>query len=92
MTRGHKNDLSCQAFALRTQAGYIGVIGSRRKVALVNAQLNSMGFTDAQIGRIVTPIGLEIGAVTPEEIAISIAAQMIAHRAKKRNMQKSCMS
>ena len=92
MTRGHKNDLACQAFALRTQAGYIGVIGSRRKVAAVNAQLSAKGFDDAQLARIVTPIGLEIGAVTPAEIAVSIAAQMIAHRAKSRNMKKSCMS
>ena len=92
MTRGHKNDLACQAFALKTQAGYIGVIGSRRKVAAVNAQLREMGFDDAEIARIVTPIGLEIGAVTPAEIAVSIAAQMIAHRARSRNMQKSCMS
>ena len=92
MTRGHKNDLACQAFALKTQAGYIGVIGSRRKVAAVNAQLCEMGFDDSQIARIVTPIGLEIGAVTPAEIAVSIAAQMIAHRARTRNAQKSCMS
>ena len=92
MTRGHKNDLACQAFALNTQAGYIGVIGSKRKVAAVNAQLSAMGFDDGQIARIVTPIGLDIGAVTPAEITISIAAQMIAHRAKHRKIEKSCMS
>lgn len=94
MTRGHKNDLACQAFALETQAGYIGVIGSRRKIASVNAQLRAMGYDDVQIARIVTPIGLEIGAVTPAEIAISIAAQMIAHRAAARNgnIEKSCMA
>ena len=92
MTRGHKNDLDCQAFALETQAGYIGVIGSRRKVASVNARLKEMGFSDQSITRIVTPIGLEIGAVTPAEIAVSIAAQLIAHRAKGKRIQKSCMS
>ena len=92
MTRGHQNDLACQAFALETQAGYIGVIGSRRKVAYVNEQLRAMGFDEAQIARIVTPIGLEIGAVTPAEIAVSIAAQMIAHRASGRNVKKSCMA
>ena len=93
MTRGHKNDLACQAFALKTQAGYIGVIGSRRKIAAVNAQLRALGFADEQIARIVTPIGLEIGSVTPAEIAVSIAAQMIAHRAKtrKESIKKSCM-
>lgn len=94
MTRGHQNDLVCQAFALRTRAGYIGVIGSRRKIASVNAQLRAMGFGDEQIERIVTPIGLEIGAVTPAEIAVSIAAQMIAHRAanRKEYVEKSCMA
>ena len=92
MTRGHQNDLACQAFALETKAGYIGVIGSRRKVAYVNEQLREMGFDEAQIARIVTPIGLEIGAVTPAEIAVSIAAQMIAHRASGRNVKKSCMA
>ena len=94
MTRGHQNDLACQAFALKTQAGYIGVIGSRRKIAAVNAQLRAMGFEDVQIARIVTPIGLEIGAVTPAEIAVSIAAQMIAYRAAHRNapVEKSCMA
>ena len=94
MTRGHVNDLDCQAFALRTRAGYIGVIGSRQKIAAVNAKLAEMGFSQVDIDRIVTPIGLEIGAVTPAEIAVSIAAQMIAHRAKniKHDIKKSCMA
>lgn len=93
MTRGHANDLSCQAFALTTPASYIGVIGSRRKVAAVNAQLRKMGFDETQIARITTPIGLDIGAVTPAEIAVSITAQMIAHRAsRRRNVKKSCMA
>lgn len=94
MTRGHQNDLACQAFALETPASYIGVIGSRRKIAAVNTQLRSMGFDDAQIARIITPIGLEIGAVTPAEIAVSITAQMIAHRAgrRKEGIKKSCMA
>jgi len=94
MTRGHKNDLACQAFALETQASYIGVIGSRRKIEAVNTQLRAMGFDDAQLARIVTPIGLEIGAVTPAEIAVSITAQLIAHRASNRKtaIQKSCMA
>ena len=83
MTRGHKNDLACQAFAMRTKAAYIGVIGSRKKIASVNERLRSMGFTDEDLSRIVTPIGLDIGAQTPAEIAVSIAAQMIALRAGK---------
>lgn len=94
MTRGHQNDLACQAFALETPASYIGVIGSRRKAAAVNARLRNMGLDDTQIARIITPIGLDIGAVTPAEIAVSITAQMIAHRAgrRKEGVKKSCMA
>lgn len=80
MTRGHRGDLTVQAQALRTPARYIGVIGSRRKKARVFASLREMGFTDADLGRIVSPIGLNIGAETPAEIAVSIAAQLIAVR------------
>lgn len=87
MTRGHKNDLECQAFALRTSAYYIGVIGSRRKIAAVNAQLRNMGFDDEQIARVHTPIGLPILAQTPAEIAVSIAAEMIRCRAEHREKQ-----
>ena len=83
MTRGHKNDTDCEAFALRTPASYIGVIGSRRKIAAVNARLKERGFTDEDLTRITTPIGLPILAETPAEIAVSIAAQMIMVRAEQ---------
>lgn len=83
MTRGHKDDLACEAFALRTPARYIGVIGSRKKTASVNAKLKEMGFTGCDLDRITTPIGLDIGAQTPAEIAVSIAAQLIQVRAAK---------
>jgi len=83
MTRGHKDDLACEAFALKTPARYIGVIGSRKKTATVNASLKEMGFTDSDLMRIITPIGLDIGAQTPAEIAISITAQLIQVRATK---------
>ena len=82
MTRGHKDDLICEAFALKTSARYIGVIGSRKKTAVVNARLREMGFDDRALERITTPIGLDIGAQTPAEIAVSIAAQLIQVRAK----------
>lgn len=85
MTRGHENDLACQAFALRTPAYYIGVIGSRRKIAAANERLREMGFSEETIARLHTPIGLPIGAQTPAEIAVSIAAEMIQCRAKNRN-------
>lgn len=80
MTRGHKDDMVCEAFALRTPAHYIGVIGSRKKTAAVNAQLREQGFTDDDLSRVTTPIGLPIGAQTPAEIAVSIAAQLIQVR------------
>lgn len=81
MTRGHKDDMAVQAFAVRTPARYIGVIGSQRKAAAVRAALQKQGFTDSELGRVITPIGLDIGAETPEEIAVSIAAQLIGVRA-----------
>ena len=83
MTRGHKDDQAVQAQMLRTPAHYIGVIGSRRKTAGVFARLREEGFTDADLARITTPIGLDIKAETPAEIAVSIAAQLIQVRAER---------
>ena len=84
MTRGHQWDFYAEVFGLKTDADYIGVVGSRKKTAFVNEKLRKMGFTEADVARIVTPIGLDIGSETPAEIAISIAAQLIEVRAKKR--------
>lgn len=81
MTRGHKDDLMVQAQVLKTPAAYIGVIGSRHKRAGVFAKLKEMGYTERELERVVTPIGLPIGAETPAEIAVSIAAQLIERRA-----------
>lgn len=81
MTRGHQGDLELLAQALRTDACYIGVIGSRHKIAATNKRLIEMGIPAAALERVHTPIGLEIGAETPAEIAISIAGELIAHRA-----------
>ncbi|MGF6990244.1 xanthine dehydrogenase accessory factor [Lachnospiraceae bacterium PM6-15] len=83
MTRGHKDDQRVLAEALRTRARYIGVIGSRKKKAGVFARLQEMGFTEESLARITTPIGLDIGAKTPAEIAISIAGQLIQERYRK---------
>lgn len=82
MTHGHKGDLTVQAHVLRTPARYIGVMGSRRKAQAAFAALRQMGFSEQDLGRIVTPIGLDIGADSPAEIAVSIAAQLISIRAK----------
>ena len=84
MTRGHQGDYELLEQALRTPAGYVGVIGSRSKIAATNKRLAEAGISNEDIARIHTPIGLPIGAETPAEIAISIAAELIAHRAKER--------
>ena len=83
MTRGHLHDADVERFVLKTPAHYIGVVGSRRKAKLTRETLCGEGFTEEQLDRIITPIGLEIGSETPAEIAISIAAQFIQVRANR---------
>lgn len=80
VTRGHSHDELCMERALRTSAKYIGLVGSRTKVAVFRAHLRDKGFTDAEIDRVECPCGLDIGAETPEEIAISIAARLVEVR------------
>ncbi len=82
MTRGHEKDFEILEFALSTKATYIGLIGSRHKWAYTEERLLSDGYTKSDIKRVINPIGLDIKAQTPNEIAISIAAQMIKHRAE----------
>ncbi len=84
LTRGHLHDKTVLAQALRTPAGYIGMIGSRRKRDATYAALLAEGVDQAAIDRVHCPIGLDIGAETPEEIAVSIAAEMIQDRARRR--------
>ena len=81
VTRGHGGDLAILRQALRCRPGYIGMIGSRRKRQVVFDQLASEGFTADDLARVICPVGLPIGAETPEEIALSIAAQIVAIRA-----------
>ena len=81
VTRGHLHDKTVLAKALRTEAGYIGMIGSRKKRAAIYRMLLDDGFTQADLDRVHSPIGLSIGAETPEEIAVSIVGEMIAVRA-----------
>ena len=82
VTRGHLNDLTVLAQVLKFDAGYIGMIGSRRKCELIFQELRRMGFQDEDIQRVHAPIGIPISAETPEEIGISIVAEMIQARAK----------
>ena len=81
MTPGHEKDLAVLRQVLRSPAAYIGCIGSRKKTAYVNQKLLEGGFTESELRRIHAPIGLPIQARTPEEIAVSIAAELIQHRA-----------
>lgn len=83
LTRGHLHDRTVLAQALKTDAGYIGMIGSRRKRDAIYTALLKEGFSQADIDRVHSPIGLAIGAETPEEIAVSIVAEMIRHRADR---------
>lgn len=84
MTRGHQNDYEVLAHALRSPASYIGLIGSRSKIAATRQRISELGIAPEEFDRRVhTPIGLSIGAETPAEIAISITSEMIAHRAGK---------
>ncbi len=81
VTRGHTHDKTVLAQALRTEAKYIGMIGSSRKIRIIYDRLLEEGFEDTQIDRVHAPIGLDIGAETPEEIAVSIVAELILVRA-----------
>jgi xanthine dehydrogenase accessory factor len=80
VTRGHKQDYQALAAAARSDAGYIGLMGSRRKVTLIYRQLVADGVPPERLRDIHAPIGLDIGAVSPEEIAISIMAEITMHR------------
>ncbi len=80
VTRGHRDDMRVLRWAVDQPARYVAMVGSRRKVLGVAKEFQKEGVTKAAIERIFAPMGLEIGAVTPEEIAVSVAAEMIACR------------
>jgi xanthine dehydrogenase accessory factor len=80
LTHDPKFDLPALAKALRSEAGYIGALGSRVTHERRKAQLREQGFGDAELARIHTPVGLDIGSRTPGEIALSILAEMVAAR------------
>lgn len=82
LTRGHAHDKTVLGQALKTPAGYIGMIGSRRKRDAIYEGLRGEGVSQAALDRVHCPIGLDIGADTPEELAVSIVGELISHRAK----------
>jgi xanthine dehydrogenase accessory factor len=89
VTRGHSHDQVATEAALQTSARYVGLVGSRRKIKIIVEALLKKGLPPAAFEKLYAPIGLSIGSETPEEIAISVAAEMIAvlkgvhHRSEK---------
>lgn len=83
MTRGHRYDRVVLEQALKTEAGYVGMISSRQKRDVIYQALLAKGITKQELERIHSPIGIDIGSETPEEIAVSIVAELINERTKQ---------
>ncbi len=80
VTRGHRDDMRVLRWAIHANAKYLGMIGSRRKTISIYKELEKEGIPAEKFASVHAPVGLEIGAVTPEEIAVAIVAEMIAVR------------
>jgi xanthine dehydrogenase accessory factor len=80
VTRGHKQDEECLHALLNAKAEYVGMIGSKRRTNIVLQKLRDEGADENNLKRVRAPIGLDIGAVSPEEVALSILAEIIAER------------
>jgi len=80
VTRGHRDDMRILRWAVGTNAKYLGMVGSRRKAITVFRELTKEGLKPELFDRVHSPIGLDIGAISPEEIAIAILAELIAVR------------
>jgi xanthine dehydrogenase accessory factor len=80
VTRGHRDDMRILRWAVQTRARYVGMIGSKRKVLQIFRTLEEEGLPAQLFARVHAPIGLDIGAITPEEIAVAISAELIAVR------------
>lgn len=80
VTRGHNEDEQCMQAVVRADPDYVGLIGSKRRTSIVIDRLRAAGVPDEQLKKIHAPIGLDIGAVTPEEVALAILAEIVAAR------------
>ena len=80
VTRGHRDDMRVLRWAVQTQARYVGMIGSKRKTITIFRELVKEGIPERSFERVHAPVGLDIGAITPEEIAVAITAELIAAR------------
>ncbi len=79
-SRSHESDAAALRAVVDSPAAYIGLLGSRRKVSLIFKALREAGVGEEQLARVYAPVGLDLGAETPEEIAVSIMAEMIMVR------------
>jgi xanthine dehydrogenase accessory factor len=80
VTRGHNEDEECMRAIINTTPDYVGLIGSKRRTNIVIERLRDAGADEEQLQNIRAPIGLDIGAVTPEEVALAILAEIVAER------------
>ena len=80
VTRGHKQDEDCLRAALTARPDYVGMIGSKRRTNIVLDKLREEGFDQEQLKKVRAPIGLDIGAVSPEEVALAILAEIVCER------------
>ena len=85
VTRGHRDDMRVLRWAVQTPARYVGMIGSKRKTITIFKELQKEGLAPELFDRVHAPVGLDIGAITPEEIAVAITAELIA---KRRNVER----
>ncbi|MEW5921900.1 MAG: XdhC/CoxI family protein [Bacillota bacterium] len=92
ITRGHAYDQKALEQTINTNAAYVGMIGSKKKVQTVFKDLRQKGFDESKIARVYAPIGMDIGAKTAEEIAVSIMAEIIAHKYGKSRKQVGATS
>jgi xanthine dehydrogenase accessory factor len=80
VTRGHSEDEQCMRAIVNSEADYIGLIGSKRRTNIVLERLRENGANKQQLEKVMAPVGLDIGAVTPEEVALAIMAEIVAVR------------
>ncbi len=80
VTRGHNEDEECLRAVLSLRPDYVGMIGSRRRTNIVLERLRQTGFSKTQVNVVRAPVGLDIGAVSPEEVALAILSEIVAER------------
>lgn len=80
VTRGHSEDEQCMRAVVQTKPEYVGLIGSKRRTSIVIERLRESGVSEEELRKIRAPIGLDIGAVSPEEVALAIIAEIVAER------------